>query len=83
KVKGLSRDNGILCLGIPSSFGRRAWHLCYIYNSEDSQDGSRCKGFTLNPGKLPTREVIKGVEVHRLLIADATNIFPLLVADDL
>ncbi|MCP8315497.1 MAG: glycosyltransferase family 4 protein [archaeon] len=39
--------------------------------------------FTLNPGKLPTREVIKGVEVHRPLIADATNIFPLFVTDDL
>ncbi|MCP8316122.1 MAG: glycosyltransferase family 4 protein [archaeon] len=39
--------------------------------------------FTLNPGNLPTREVIKGVEVHRPLIADATNILPLFVADDL
>ncbi len=39
--------------------------------------------FTLNLGNLPTREVIKGVEVHRPLVADATNIFPLLVTDDL
>jgi glycosyltransferase involved in cell wall biosynthesis len=39
--------------------------------------------FTLNLGNLPTREIIKGVEVHRPLIADATNIFPLLVTDDL
>jgi glycogen(starch) synthase len=39
--------------------------------------------FTLNPGNLKTREVIKGVEVHRPLIADASNIFPLFVTEDL
>jgi glycogen(starch) synthase len=39
--------------------------------------------FTLNPGDLKTREVLKGVEVHRPLIADASNVFPMFVADDL
>jgi glycogen(starch) synthase len=39
--------------------------------------------FTLNPGNLKTREIIKGVEVHRPLIADASNIFPMFVVDDL
>jgi glycosyltransferase involved in cell wall biosynthesis len=39
--------------------------------------------FTLNPGNLKTREIIKGVEVHRPLIADATNVFPIFVTDDL
>jgi glycogen(starch) synthase len=39
--------------------------------------------FTLNPGNLKTREVIKGVEVHRPLIADASNVFPMFVTDDL
>jgi glycosyltransferase involved in cell wall biosynthesis len=39
--------------------------------------------FTLNPGNLKTREVIKGVEVHRPLIANASNIFPMFVTDDL
>jgi glycogen(starch) synthase len=39
--------------------------------------------FTLNPGSLKTREVMKGVEVHRPLIADASNVFPLFVTDDL
>lgn len=38
--------------------------------------------FTLNPGNL-TREIIKGVEVHRPLIADASNVFPMFVTDDL
>jgi len=39
--------------------------------------------FTLNPGDLKTREILKGVEVHRPLIADASNVFPMFVADDL
>jgi len=39
--------------------------------------------FTLNPGNLKTREIIKGVEVHRPLIADASNVFPVFVAEDL
>jgi glycogen(starch) synthase len=40
--------------------------------------------FTLNPaGKLKTREILRGVEVHRPLIADASNVFPFFVVDDL
>jgi glycosyltransferase involved in cell wall biosynthesis len=39
--------------------------------------------FTLNPGNLKTREILKGVEVHRPLIADASNVFPMFVIDDL
>ncbi len=39
--------------------------------------------FTLNAGNLKTREIIKGVEVHRPLIADASNVFPFFVIDDL
>jgi glycogen(starch) synthase len=39
--------------------------------------------FTLNSGSLKTREIIKGVEVHRPLIADASNVFPMFVVDDL
>lgn len=39
--------------------------------------------FTLNPGNLKTREIIKGVEVHRPLIVNASNIFPMFVIDDL
>jgi glycogen(starch) synthase len=38
---------------------------------------------TLNPGNLPVREIVGGVEVHRPMIADATNIFPLFVTEDL
>ena len=39
--------------------------------------------FTLNRGGLKTREILKGVEVHRPLIADASNVFPFFVVDDL
>jgi glycosyltransferase involved in cell wall biosynthesis len=39
--------------------------------------------FTLNPGNLKTREIMKGVEVHRPLIVDASNVFPMFVIDDL
>ena len=39
--------------------------------------------FTLNKGDLKTREILKGVEVHRPLIADASNVFPFFVVDDL
>jgi glycosyltransferase involved in cell wall biosynthesis len=39
--------------------------------------------FTLNPGDLNTREIFRGVEVHRPLIADASNVFPMFVAEDL
>jgi len=39
--------------------------------------------FTLNPGDLRTREIIRGVEIHRPLIADASNVFPMFVTDDL
>jgi glycogen(starch) synthase len=39
--------------------------------------------FTLNGGDLKTRDVFKGVEIHRPLIADASNVFPFFVTDDL
>jgi glycogen synthase len=39
--------------------------------------------FTLNQGNLRTREILRGVEVHRPLIADASNVFPFFVVDDL
>jgi glycogen(starch) synthase len=39
--------------------------------------------FTMNLGDLKTREVLKGVEVHRPIIADASNVFPMFVTDDL
>jgi len=39
--------------------------------------------FTLNNNGLKTYEVLRGVEVHRPLIADASNVWPYLVADDL
>ncbi len=39
--------------------------------------------FTLNNNGFKTREIMKGVEVHRPQIADASNIWPFFVVDDL
>jgi glycosyltransferase involved in cell wall biosynthesis len=39
--------------------------------------------FTMNNGNQKTREILQGVEVHRPLIADACNVFPYFVVDDL
>jgi len=39
--------------------------------------------FTLNNGQLKTREIMGGIEVHRPQIADASNVFPMFVAEDL
>lgn len=39
--------------------------------------------FTLNPGNLKTREIWKGIEIHRPKIVDATDVFPLMVIEDL
>ena len=39
--------------------------------------------FTLNSGDLKTTEVAGGVEVHRPMIVNAGNVFPMFVIDDL
>jgi len=39
--------------------------------------------FTLNNNGLKTREIMRGVEVHRPEIADASNVWPFFVVDDL
>jgi glycogen(starch) synthase len=39
--------------------------------------------FTLNEGDLKTKENLNGVEVHRPMIADASNVFPMFVTEDL
>jgi len=39
--------------------------------------------FTMNKGDQKTREVMKGVEVHRPINADVSNVFPMFVTEDL
>jgi glycogen(starch) synthase len=39
--------------------------------------------FTLNDGNMKTVETLGGVDVQRPLIADASNVFPMFVVDDL
>lgn len=39
--------------------------------------------FTLNTGDLKTKDMLNGVEIHRPIIADASNVFPMFVTEDL
>jgi len=45
--------------------------------------GNDVSVFTLNSIGIKTREILNGVEVHRPMIADASDIFPLFVTEDL
>jgi len=45
--------------------------------------GNEVTVFTLNDGNLPTKENWNGIEIHRPLILDSSNIFPIFVREDL
>ena len=66
----------------PALVGGLGTYAEYITHEYVSM-GNDVTVFTLNPGNLKTREIVKGVEVHRPLIADASNVFPMFVIDDL
>jgi len=66
----------------PSLVGGLGTYAEYI-TREYIELGHDVTVFTLNPGNLPTREIVRGVEVHRPLIADASNVFPVFVTEDL
>ena len=38
---------------------------------------------SINPGNLPTRQILQGVEVHRPQIIDITNVFPIFITQDI
>lgn len=66
----------------PSLVGGLGTYAEYI-TQEFLDIGHDVSVFTLNRGGLKTREILRGVEVHRPLIADASNVFPFFVVDDL
>jgi len=66
----------------PQIAGGLGTHAEYI-TREFVQLGHDVSVFTLNAGNLKTREILKGIEVHRPLIADASHVFPMFVAEDL
>jgi glycogen(starch) synthase len=66
----------------PSLVGGLGTYAEYI-TREYIELGHDVTVFTLNPGNLQTREIMKGVEVHRPLIADASNVWPMFVSEDL
>ena len=66
----------------PALVGGLGTYAQYI-TREYVQLGHEVSVFTLNPGNLKTSELLKGVDVQRPLIADASNVFPMFVTDDL
>ncbi len=66
----------------PALVGGLGTYAQYI-TREYVQLGNDVSVFTLNPGDLKTTELLEGVDVHRPLIADASNVFPIFVIDDL
>ncbi|MEM3737027.1 MAG: glycosyltransferase family 4 protein [Candidatus Bathyarchaeia archaeon] len=66
----------------PVLFGGLGTYAQYI-TREFVEYGHDVSVFTLNPGDLKTREIIKGVEVHRPNIVNCANVFPLFVTEDL
>jgi len=66
----------------PQIVGGLGTYAEYI-TREFVQLGNDVTVFTLNQGSLKTRETLKGVEVHRPLIADASHVFPMFVTEDL
>ena len=66
----------------PQTVGGLGTYAEYI-TQEFVDIGHDVSVFTLNRGDSKTRDVFKGVEIHRPLIADASNVFPFFVTDDL
>jgi glycosyltransferase involved in cell wall biosynthesis len=66
----------------PSIVGGLGTYADYITREFISM-GNDVTVFTLNPGTNKTRQVQKGVEVHRPLIVNASNVLPVFVVDDL
>jgi glycogen(starch) synthase len=66
----------------PKLVGGLGTYAQYI-TREYVQFGHDVSVFTLNQGDLDTSEILEGVDVQRPLIADASNVFPMFVVDDL
>jgi glycogen(starch) synthase len=66
----------------PALVGGLGTYAQYI-TREYVQLGHDVSVFTLNAGNLKTSELLEGVDVQRPLIADASNVFPMFVIDDL
>jgi len=66
----------------PVLFGGLGTYAQYI-TREFVELGHDVSVFTLNSGDLKTKEIVKGVDIHRPMIANASNVFPLFVTEDL
>lgn len=45
--------------------------------------GNHVSIFTINDGKLPTHEIWNGIDIHRPMLVDSDDIFPVFVTEDL
>lgn len=66
----------------PQLVGGLGTYAQYITH-EFVEMGNDVSVFTLNRGDLRTKEMMMGVEIHRPIIADAANVFPIFVTNDL
>jgi glycogen(starch) synthase len=66
----------------PAIVGGLGTYAEYI-TREFAKLGHEVTVFTLNPGNLKTRETVNGINVHRPLLADASNVFPVFVTENL
>ncbi len=54
----------------------------YEMTRQYAKMGQSVTVFAKNPGNAPTKDVLNGVEVHRPLLADVTDLLPLIVPED-
>jgi glycosyltransferase involved in cell wall biosynthesis len=66
----------------PKLVGGLGTYAEYI-TQEFAREGHEVTVFTLNEGELKTHEDYNGVDVQRPIIVDASNVFPMFVAEDL
>lgn len=64
---------------IVGGLGTYAENMCHAMNDL----GHDISVFTINDGTLKTRAVIDGIDVHRPMIVDGSNVFPLFLTEDL
>jgi len=66
----------------PMVVGGLGTYATYI-TREMVKEGHDVTVLSMNPGGLPTRQVVQGVEVHRPEIIDITNVFPIFITQDI
>jgi len=66
----------------PMVVGGLGTYATYI-TRELVKSGNDVTVFSMNPGNLPTRQVVQGVEVHRPVIINIADVFPIFITQDI